>query len=271
MAPVADDRRQLRRTFDTAARLYQQARPQYPAELLDALERLAGLRPGDRLLEIGCATGTATAPLARRGFRITAVELGAHLAELARRRLAGLGAVEVIEADFETWQPAWPRFDLVFAATAWHWIDPARRYQRAWELLRPGGHLAFWSALQVVPEGGDPFFDDIQDAYNAISEGRPAEWRGPGPGELRDERAEMTEAGLFGAPVIRHFDWEIRYTAAEYLALLSTFSSHIAMSAGQREHLYGEITRRLAERPGGQVRHHWGAALHVARRLDPPV
>jgi SAM-dependent methyltransferase len=267
---MSDDRTWLRHTFDSAAQLYHQARPEYPAELFDELEGLAGLRPGDRLAEIGCATGKATAPLARRGYRITCVELGAGLAALARQNLAGFGGVEVVEADFETWPPpAGPRFDLVFAATAWHWIDPALRYQRAWELLRPGGHLAFWSALHVFPAGGDPFFREIQNAYNAIGEGLPADASWPRPGELPDERAEITGTGLFTAPVIRHFDWEIRYTAQQYIQLLDTFSGHIAMTGGQREHLYGEITRRLAQRPDGLLRRHWGAALHVARRIDP--
>src|SRR5690242_20926969 len=131
MVFVSDDREQLRTTFNSASTLYHQARPEYPAELYDELVRLARLRPGDRLLEVGCATGKATVPLARRGFRITCVELGPELAAAARRNLheAGLGA-EVIEANFEEWQPPGGElFDLVYAATAWHWIDPARRYR----------------------------------------------------------------------------------------------------------------------------------------------
>jgi protein-L-isoaspartate O-methyltransferase len=86
---MTNDRNQLRRTFESAARLYQRARPEYPAELFAELIRLAGLAPGDRLLEVGCATGKATAPLARRGFRITCVELGPELAKLARQNLSG--------------------------------------------------------------------------------------------------------------------------------------------------------------------------------------
>ena len=52
---------------------------------------------------------------------------------------------------------------LVFAATAWYWIDPAVRYQRAWAALRPGGHLALWSAGHVFPDDGDPIFDVLQE------------------------------------------------------------------------------------------------------------
>jgi 16S rRNA A1518/A1519 N6-dimethyltransferase RsmA/KsgA/DIM1 with predicted DNA glycosylase/AP lyase activity len=98
------DRDRLKITFDSAARLYQRARPDYPEELYDELVHLADLRSGDRLLEIGCATGKATAPLARRGFRITCVEIGPELAAEARRNLASFPDVDLIEAAFETWR-----------------------------------------------------------------------------------------------------------------------------------------------------------------------
>ena len=84
-----DQRERLRQTFDRAAVLYDRVRPDYPEALFDDLITVAGLTPGDRLLEVGCATGKATRPLARRGFRITCVELGAELAAAARRNLAG--------------------------------------------------------------------------------------------------------------------------------------------------------------------------------------
>jgi protein-L-isoaspartate O-methyltransferase len=126
------DRDRLKITFDSAAQLYQRARPEYPSELYDELVRLAEVRPGDRLLEVGCATGKATVPLARRGLRITCVEIGPELAAEGRRNLAGFRDVEVIQAAFESWRPPGAAaFDLVFAATAWHWIDPAVKYRRA--------------------------------------------------------------------------------------------------------------------------------------------
>jgi hypothetical protein len=39
--------------------------------------------------------------------------------------------------------------------------------------LRSDGHLAFWSATHLIPDDGDPFFDDIQDVYEEIGEGLP--------------------------------------------------------------------------------------------------
>ena len=188
------DRERLRRTFEGVAGSYQRARPEYPAELFDDLLAVTGLPPGDRVLEVGCATGKATLPLARRGFRVTCVELGADLARAARACLAGF-AVEVVEGTFEDWRPRGDdRFGLVFAATAWHWIDPAQRYVRAWEALRPGGYLAFWSAEHVFPEDGDPIFGDLQDVYDEIGEGTPPAPSSPGPASCAAMKARSQRA-----------------------------------------------------------------------------
>ncbi|MDQ2811007.1 MAG: class I SAM-dependent methyltransferase [Actinomycetota bacterium] len=260
------ERERLRRTFDLAADTYDRVRPDYPDELFDDLIALTGLAPGEHLLEVGCATGKATRPLARRGFRITCVELGVELAAAAAENLAGFG-VEVVQGQFETWPPQEPA-RLVYAATAWHWVDPAVKYQRAWQALASGGHLAIWGAGHVFPDGGDSFFRELQDVYDEIGEGmKPGEgyYR---PGEQPDERAEIEASGLFEVIAVRHYDWEQVYDAREYIELLGTFSGHLAMADWKRERLYGEIRRRLALRPGQSVRRHWGAALQVARRRD---
>ena len=256
-------------TFDSASALYQRARPDYPTALIDTIIEVSGVRVGDQLLEIGCATGKATVPFARRGFQITCIEPGPNLATEARSNLASYEDVRIVEARFEDWRlPDGMRFDLVFAATAWHWVDPDLRYQRAWQALRPGGHLAFWDALHVQPEDGDPFFVDIQDVYEEIGDGRPPGTASPRPGELPDRRDEIEASGLFDVVDIRHYDWEVVYDADGYIDLLNTFSGHIVMEPWQRERLYTEIRRRLAERPDGRLRRHWGGALHVGRRRD---
>jgi SAM-dependent methyltransferase len=263
------ERERLRVTFNAVADSYQQARPDYPGELFDDLVRAAGLSPGARLLEVGCATGKATIPLARRGFRVTCVEPGPDLAAAARRNLTGAGLdAEVVLARFEDWRPRpGEPFDLVFAATAWHWVDPAVRYQLAWQALRPGGYLAFWGATHVFPDGADPFFREIQTVYDEISGGpRKVTW--PRPGELHEQTAEIEESGLFTVTHVRHFDWEQAYNAEAYIALLDTFSDHIAMADWQRERLYGAIRDGLSRRPEGTILRHWGSVLHVARRLQ---
>jgi SAM-dependent methyltransferase len=266
---VSENRDPLRRTFDTAADLYEAARPSYPEELFDDLVALAALEPGARLLEIGCATGKATRPLLERGFSVVCVEMGAQLAERARENLAGL-PVDIHVAPFEVWKSEPDAFALVYAATAWHWIDPAIAYRKAHRLLRPGGNLAFWSARHAFPAGFDPFFTEIQDVYDEIGESHPGEWPPPAPTQIPDEAKEVESSGLFDEIQVRRYIWEKQYRAEEYIALLNTFSGHIAMEAAKREYLYQEIRRRIARRRDRRVRRHWHTILHVARRTADP-
>jgi SAM-dependent methyltransferase len=227
----------------------------------------ADLQPQARLLEIGSATGKATVPLARRGYEITCVELGgADLAFVAKKRLTGYSSVRVINADFDVWSPSPDeQYDLVFAATAWHWLNPTTRYKHAARLLRPRGYLAVWSAAHVFPEDGDPFFEEVQAVYDEIGEGLPTGAVQPRPGELAEINLEGDSKGLFRRVSVHHFDWETVHGADSYIDLLNTFSGHITMQPWQRKRLYTEIRQRLATRPDGQLRRHWGAVLEIAR------
>ncbi|WP_448639214.1 helix-turn-helix domain-containing protein [Geodermatophilus sp. URMC 63] len=150
--PSDEERRSLAATFDRVASSYQRARPEYPDELYEHLLAVTGLPSGARLLEIGCATGKATRPLARRGFAITCLEPGPALAATARADLAGLD-VEVVTTRFEDWASTGEPFAMVFAATAWHWLDPAVRYGPAAEQLR---RIHGWVAGHLGDPGLDP-------------------------------------------------------------------------------------------------------------------
>jgi SAM-dependent methyltransferase len=264
---VGTSRIELRKTFESVADRYDAARPSYPAALYDDLVESAALVPGARLLEIGCGTGKSTAPLLERGFRVVCVELGSRLAAHARANLAGR-AVDVHVASFEGWHGEPESFELVYAATAWRWVDPAVRYRKAFEALRPGGHLAFWNATHGFPEDFDPFFSEIQDVYDEIGESHEGDWPPASPESMPDDAAEIEASGLFDLPAVRRYVWEVRYSADEYIALLDTFSGHIAMDPVKRERLYGEVRRRLAAREEPVVRRHWSAILHVARRSE---
>jgi protein-L-isoaspartate O-methyltransferase len=119
MRLVDDDqkRHRLRAGFDDAAETYQRTRPVCPPQVFDDLVSLPRLAPGDRVAEIGCGTGQATVPLAERGMVITAVELGAGLAAVARCRLAGFPSAEVLTTSFEDSDPQGAPFDAVVAFT----------------------------------------------------------------------------------------------------------------------------------------------------------
>ena len=261
------DRRDLRTRFNSAAALYQAARPDYPDQLYADLLDVTGLRPPARLLEVGCGPGKATLPLARRGFRITAVELGEALAAEARSNLAEFPMVEVVTSAFEDWLPPGDlSFDLLYAATAWGWLDPGVKYAKAASFLGPEAYLAVWGASHGCPEGFDPFFTEIQSVYTEIGEAHEGSWPPPPPDDMPDSAAEFEASGVFEPVAVRRYVWARTYTADEYLALLDTFSGHIAMDPAKRSHLYDEIRRRLSARDDGRLTRHWAAPLTIGRR-----
>ena len=130
-----------RESFDEVAELYDQARPGYPKQLVDDLVKLSGLYKGHRVLEIGSGTGQLTVPLAEHGAILVAVELGANLAYIVRRKLGRFKQAEVVVADFEEWTPPAVSFDLVVAATAFHWLDPTTRVRKCANAWRPSARL----------------------------------------------------------------------------------------------------------------------------------
>src|SRR5262245_4671623 len=198
---MSGEREHLRTTFDEVAELYEQARPASPQRLADELVELADAGRGSSVLEVGCGTGRLTRLVAPQVGSVLCVELGPQLAAVARRTLAAHANVEIVTADFEHWEPAAPPFDLVMAATAWHWIDPELRYAKAARLLAPGGALAVVATRHVLPEGGDEFIaTELQDAYRAIDEGDA--WF-PRPEEVDDEAAEIGASGRFREVKVR--------------------------------------------------------------------
>jgi len=261
----AADRRRLRTVFEDVPELYDRARPTYPAAVFDGLEELAKLAPGARVLEIGCGTGQASAELASRGFRLLCVELGPSLARLARANLSAFRDVEVVNAAFETWDAEGRRFDAVVAFSAFHWLDPEAAYAKAATVLDPGAALAIVSTQHVQRPGGDRFWTDVQEDYDAVvpsDQNRPP----PPPDEVPDELAEMEASGCFRAVGARRYIWDVEYTADSYVDVLETYSGHRDFDRATRDELYDRIRRRIDGHPGGRVTKTYVSILNVAAR-----
>ncbi|MGW5640022.1 class I SAM-dependent methyltransferase [Streptomyces sp. NPDC003832] len=265
--PEESRRARLSRTFDEDAELYDRTRPGYPSQLYDDLAELAGACPGSRVLEIGCGTGQATMPLAERGCRITAVEAGRNMAAVARRNLSGAAGVEVVTAEFESWPLPEDAFDVVLAATAFHWIDPAVRTAKAAEALRPGGALAV-VRTQHVRGGTEEFFVEAQHCYERFDPHAPPGSRPPESADIdgSDHVREVMRSGAFGPTAFRRYERDLTYTTSEYLRLLQTYSGHRALAADARNGLLDCIATLVDGRYGGRVTKRYLIELAVSRR-----
>lgn len=244
--------------FDRDPAAYDAVRPGYPPALVDDVVALAQLAPGARVLEVGSGTGQATRLFAARGFAVTAVEAGPSLAAATRRYTPDVRVGRFEELALDGGYP------LVYSATAWHWIDPARGYARARQLLVPGGALALFWNEHVRGDDDVGFFDAIQDLYEAV--GMPRHRLQPAT-ELRDRTPDIVRSGDFGNVVHRHHAWRTEYDAATYTRLRGTYSNHLRLDPDVRTRLFEGIARVINTQFGGRIAKHYVADLYVARAI----
>jgi ubiquinone/menaquinone biosynthesis C-methylase UbiE len=115
------------------------------SERLRAIFEQLGIRPGDRVLEIGCGHGVAATFVCERldGGRLTAVDRSPKMIEAASRRNAAYveaGIAEFLVAELEDLDLGDRRFEKIFAVRVglfYRDSDRARALVEPW--LAPGG------------------------------------------------------------------------------------------------------------------------------------
>lgn len=257
----------LRIIFNNDAELYHAVRPRYPKELFDVLVQIAQPQDNARLLEIGPGTGQATQLLAERGYMITAVELGADLARVARKVLNIYNNVRIITGAFEDTEFPPESFDLVYAATAFHWVKPEMKFTKTHKLLKSGGYLAIINTNHVSDEMGDDFFFASRPIYKKY---KPADsyddaFRLNRVAELRPDKLDEK---LFTQIVFGTFPLAIQYSAKGYAQLLSTYSSVHIIEPGKRVQFLEDITKLIEDRFDNNFVRHFGFTLTIGKKKN---
>ncbi len=252
-------------SFDAVAAAYDLGRPGYPDAVVEDAIRLAGLPPGGAILEIGFGTGQATRPFAAKGFRMTCLEPGANLAELARRNLSACPDVTVLTQRFEDWPLETGAFDAVLAATSIHHVAEGQRYARPARALKPGGSLIVMGNHPGDEEPG--FRKEIDECYarwwGAASSREYAKWTLER--RINWVRDDIAKSGYFAAPVVRHHLWTDPYDVARYMAWLDSDSGRLQHPSEVQEGLKRDIAA-VIQRRGGTVHRGIATILAVARR-----
>ena len=171
-------------SFDVSANAYMLFMGQYSEPLAAQFADLAGIGPGQRVLDVGCGPGALTAQLVKRAGRpVSAVEPSRSFAAAVRERLPG---VEVRLAAAEELPFPDGTFDAAMAQLVVHFMtDPVRGLREMGRVIRPGGMVAacvwdhaggrgplsaFWSAVREL----DPDADD-ESGLPGVREGHLAE------------------------------------------------------------------------------------------------
>jgi SAM-dependent methyltransferase len=244
--PTADPRK----SFDPAAQIYDEIRPNYPAPLFDRLFGLLPPRP--HIIEVGPGTGQATRDLLARGAVVHAVELGPGMAAKLRANLA-TDALQVTVGDFERVDVPIQSMDAVFSATAYHWITPSAQRDRPAAILKTGGILAIVDTIQVDSPDDDGFFDVVQPIYERYGEGHTGPPAPPRTNVDPPIRQSLEQDPRFVQVEVHGYDWNQTYSAAAYRKLMLSYSGTQMMNPTDRQGLLDEIETFIRDRFGGQI------------------
>jgi SAM-dependent methyltransferase len=228
----------LRKSFGAVAGEYDRLRAGPPPEALDWLLPAAA----HDVLEIGAGTGILTRLLAERVSQVVAVEPDERMRAVLSTSAPGVdvraGQAEKLPAESST-------FDVVIAASSWHWVDEERAVPEVARVLRPGGRLALvWSGpdrsvdwMRSLWAGGIVFSPEEQEALDQRRRGRHVvNMDASGPSPFHPHETSL-------------FRWTKPMMREDLVALSATYSVIITMDDVAREQHLDAMRRFLDARP----------------------
>lgn len=253
----------LETTFNSVYTEYDRCRPTYIKEVYDDIFNAKEINSSSNVLEVGIGTGQATLPIIKTGCNLTAVELGDKLAEFSSYKFKNYENFKVENLAFQELEYPSSSFDLIYSATAFHWIPEEIGYTKVFDMLKSGGVFARFA--------NHPFKDKIRNNINAEFEKIYAKYM---PGSLGGAEYSEENAKNIANIACKYGFIDISYkiyhrtrdfTAKEYTLLLGTYSDHIAIEEKTRKKLFGEIEEAINDN-GGIITIYDTIDLQLARK-----
>jgi SAM-dependent methyltransferase len=265
----ADPDRMLQRDegrvlFGTDPSGYEAGRPDYPDWVYRALSGRGGLSPGVRVLEVGPGTGLVTRHLLSAGASVAAVEPDPGLADFLA---AGSPTVEVVRSSLEEAVLPSSSFDLVVAATSFHWVDQRVGLTKVSHCLKPGGWLAMWWTLFRDPTSPDAFTQEVERILGPATRGAFDE-EGRPPFQL-DREHRVRDLSVWGGLVdltAEVVPMPLVLTTERARALYGSMATVLRRPAHEQDRLLDAIERLAEGRFGGAVERQFVTAMYTGRR-----
>jgi ubiquinone/menaquinone biosynthesis C-methylase UbiE len=251
-------------TFDTVAQTYEKMRPGYPEELYDDIFKMIQLNSSCHAVEVGIGAGQATLPILKTGCNVTAVEYGKNLTELCAQKFKDYPNFSAVNMKFEDYSCDDESIDLIYSASAFHWIPEEIGYSKAFDMLKSGGVFARFANHPYKDKGNEELHQAIQKLYAVYMPGSsaPEEYTN----EEAEQRAHIAEKYGFADIDYKIYHRTRSFTAEEYTQLMNTYSDHtrlpdiikneffskvgdVIIYHGNRITIYDTVDLQLARKP----------------------
>ena len=266
--PFYKDLLGLEWTFYTVASTYEKIRPGYVDELYQTIFKYIPISEASNVVEVGIGGGQATLPILRTGCKLTAVEYGGNFSELCREKFKGFPRFSVVTNKFENVAFESGSCDLVYSASAFHWIPEEVGYQKVFAMLKRGGVFARFANHPYRDKGNPLLAKEIDKLYAVYY----YKFHNKKQEILQEYDAEQAKNGAmkaekYGFEDIRYalFYRTRTFSAKEYRMLLGTYSDHIAMEETLRTEFYSKIEEAI-NRYGGEITIYDTIDLQLARK-----
>jgi ubiquinone/menaquinone biosynthesis C-methylase UbiE len=257
-------------TFDTVASTYEKIRPGYVEELYRRLFDYIDVHEDSRVIEVGSGGGQATEPILKTGCILTAVEYGEQFSALLKNKFKEYPKFSVITGKFEDIPLQENAFDLVFSASAFHWIPEKIGYEKVFSVLKNGGVFARFANHPFRDKGNPALSDEIDDLYDEYYNQYHHKERKPLMEYTEEQAREMAMiAYKYGFTDIQYalFHRKRIFSAKEYIQLLGTYSDHIAIEETIRKKFFDKIEEAIC-RHGGSITIYDTIDLQLARKAN---
>ena len=232
-------------TFDTVASAYDKFRPSYPDELYKMIFNYTSLNETCCAVEVGIGGGQATLPILKTGCNVTAVECGKEFSKLCKEKFREYPNFSVVTGKFEDVNFDNNSYNLVYSATAFHWIPEDVGYPKVFSILKRGGVFARFANHPYPCKDNPPLFDKIQEIYAEYYPDKKGKSRTEYSGAQAGQIAKIAENYGFTNIKFAMFYRTRTFSANEYCKLLGTYSDHIAIEENTRREFLAEIERTI--------------------------
>lgn len=240
-------------TFDTVAGKYEKLRPGYTEELYKMIFDYITINDSSNVVEVGIGGGQASLPILQTGCTLTAIEYGENFSKLCEEKFKEFKKFSVITEKFENVSFPDSAYDLVYSASAFHWVPEDIGYAKIFNMLKSGGAFARFANHPYRDKSNIELSDKIDKIYAKYYYGyykKDIKSITEYSEEQAIQRAQIAEKYGFTDIKYALFYRTRTFLAKEYIELLGTYSDHIAIEENVRMEFFAKIEEAINQYGG---------------------